>query len=63
MEKIRNHSLEELDILIKAANPGKLKRHKYWITWSRAFNNYLSTILDQYGVPLGYVIRESASPD
>ena len=57
MDKIRNHSLEELDILIKAANPGKLKRHKYWITWSRSLKNYISTILGQDFVPLVYVIR------
>ena len=49
--------------LSKAANPGKLKRHKDWITWYRELKNYLSTILGQDGVPLRYVIRESAAPD
>ena len=39
--RIRNYSLEESAILSKAANPGKLKRHKDWITWSRALNNYM----------------------
>ena len=55
--KIRKHSLEESVRLRKAADPGKLKRHKDWITWSRALNNYLSTIIGQDGVPLIYVIR------
>ena len=37
--RIRKLSLEELDSLSKAANPGNLKRHKEWITWSRALKN------------------------
>ena len=45
--RIRKHSLEESAILGKATNPIKLKRHKDWITWSRALKNYLSTILGQ----------------
>ena len=32
---IRKYSLEESASLSKAANPGNLKLHKYWITWSR----------------------------
>ena len=55
--RIRKYSLEELDRLRKAANPGKLKRHKEWITWFRALKKYLSTIIGQDGVPLVYVIR------
>ena len=60
---IRKHSLEESASLRKAANPGKLKRHKDWITWSRALKNYLSTIICQDGFSLIYVIRECAAPD
>ena len=62
-DRISKHSLEELYSLNKAANPGKLKRHKDWITWSRALKNYLSTIVCQEGVPLIFVIRECAAPD
>ena len=61
--RIRKHSLEELYSLIKAVNPGNLKRHKDCITCSGSLNNYLLTILGQDGVPLRYVIRECATPD
>ena len=57
MARIRKHSLEELYSLIKAVNPGNLKRHKDCITCSGSLNNYLLTILGQDGVPLIYVIR------
>ena len=63
MSSIRKIILGESTILSKAANPGKIKRQKYWITWSRALKNYLSTILGQDGVPLIYVIRECAAPE
>ena len=59
--RIRKHSLEESARLIKAANPGKLKQLKDYITWSSALNNYLSTILGQYIVPLRYMITEYAA--
>ena len=39
--RIRKYSLEELDRLRKAADPGKLKRHKDRITWSRSLKKYL----------------------
>ena len=38
---------------------GKLKRHKYWITWSRAIKKYNSIIFVQDIIPLSYGIRES----
>ena len=60
--RIRKYILEKLASLSKAAYPSKLKRHKYWVTWSRALKNYLSTIIGQDGVPFSYVIRESAAP-
>ena len=60
-DRIRKYSLEESASFGKAANPGKLKRNKNWITWSRAINKYLSTIIGQDGVPLSYVIRECAA--
>ena len=39
--RIGKHTLEELARLSKATNPGKLKCHKEWITWSRALKNYM----------------------
>ena len=60
---IRKHSLEESASLSKAINPGNLKGHKNWITWSRELKNYLSTILGQDGVLISYVVRESEAPD
>ena len=60
---IRKHSLQELAIIGKAANPGKLKRHKDCSTQYRALKNYLLTILGQDGFPLSYVSRESAAQD
>ena len=61
--RIRKHSLEESASLSKVVDPVNLKRHKYWITWSRALKNCLSTILDQDGFPLSYVIRYCAAPE
>ena len=49
--------------LVKASNPGKLKRHKEWIMWSRALTDYLSTVLGQDIVPLRYVGKEFKAPD
>ena len=59
--RIRKHSIEESPSLSKAADPANMKRHKDWITRYRALKNYLLTILGQDGVPLRYVIRESAA--
>ena len=39
--RIRNHRLEESSSLSKAADPGKIKRHRDWIIWSRSLKNYL----------------------
>ena len=63
MARIRKYSLEESASPSKAADAGNLKRHKYWITCSRALKDYLSTILGQDRVPLIYVIKECAAPD
>ena len=62
-DSIRKHSLEESSKLIKDADLGKIKRHKYCITCSRELNNYLLNILGQDGVPLRYVVREYDAPD
>jgi hypothetical protein len=43
--QIRKHNAEELDSLSTASDPGKLKRQKDWLVWSRSLTNYLSTIL------------------
>ena len=61
--QICKHNSEESDALSKASNPGKLKRQKDWLIWSRGLINYLSTILGQDGVPLSYVIRDDDAPD
>ena len=61
--QIRKHNAEDAEGISKAADPGKLKRQKEWIAWSRGLKNYLSTILGQDGVPLSYVIRENEQPD
>jgi hypothetical protein len=60
--KMRKHELEESDDLSKAADPGKLKKQKDWMQWERGFNNFLSTIPGQSGIPLNCVIRENENP-
>ena len=60
---IRQHNADESDSLSKAADPGKLKKQKDWVVWSRALTNYLSTILGQDRVPLSYIVRENDEPD
>ena len=62
-DRIRKHSLEELASPSKAADPGKLKGHTDWVTWSRSLNNYLLTIIGQDRFTLSYVIGESEVPD
>jgi hypothetical protein len=57
------HTSEESDSLIKTSDPGKLKKNKEWLPWSRSLKNYLLTILGQDGVSLSYVIRENEDPD
>jgi hypothetical protein len=61
--KMRKHKAEESEALSKAADPGSLKKHKDWANWQRAFNNYLSTIPGQTGIPLNYVIRTEDAPN
>jgi hypothetical protein len=61
--QIRKHNAEESDSLSTASDPGKVKRQKDWLVWSRSLTNYLSTILGQDGVPLSYIIRENDEPD
>ena len=60
---IRKNRLEESASLIKSADTDKLKRHKEWITWSRAIKNYQLTIIGHYRVPLRYEVREFESTD
>ena len=61
--RIRKHSLEESASLSKAADTGKLKRHKDCIASFRVLNNYLSTVMGRGRLSLIYVIRESEAPD
>jgi hypothetical protein len=60
--KMRKHELEESDDLSKAADPGKLKKQKDWMQWERGFNNFLSTIPGQSGIPLNHIITENENP-
>jgi hypothetical protein len=61
--EIRKNNAEDSHELSKAADPGKLKKAKDWISWSRGFVNFLATIHGHDGVPLSYVIRENEAPD
>jgi hypothetical protein len=60
---IRQHNADESAQVSKSADPGKLKRQKDWVVWSRSLENYLSTIMGQDGVPLSYIIRAEDAPD
>ena len=41
---LRKTDAEQVDIISKAADPGKFKDEKKWPDWEPAFVNYLSTI-------------------
>ena len=45
------------------ADPGELKSDKRFYEWDDKWENYLSTIPGQNGVPLSYVIRVDNAPD
>ena len=45
------------------ADPGELKSDKRFYEWDDKWENYLSTIPGQNGVPLSYVIRVDVAPD
>ena len=54
---------DQVDMISKAADPGKFKDERKWPDWEPAFMNYLSTIRGSYHVPLSYVVREQEDPD
>ena len=52
-----------MDMISKAADPGKFTDERKWPDWKPAFVNYLSTIPGYYHVPLSYVVRGQEDPD
>ena len=53
----------QVDMISKAAVPGKFKDERKWPDWEPAFVNYLSTIPGHYHVPLSYIVLEQEDPD
>ena len=60
---LRKIDAEQVDMISKAAYPGKFKDEKKWPDWEPVFVNYLSTIPRVRGVPLSYVVRENDAPN
>ena len=60
---LRKNDSDQVDMISKAANPGKFKDEKKWPDWEPAFVNYLSTIPHVKGIPLSYVVRANEDPD
>ena len=59
---IHKYNANESDSLSKSSDLGKRKKKNEWIPWSQSLRNYLSTILEQNGLSLSYVIRENPDP-
>ena len=53
----------QVDMIRKAADPGKFKDERKWPDWEPAFVNYLSTIPGSYHGPLSYVVQEQEDLD
>ena len=60
---LRKVDMDQVDMISKAADPGKLKDERKWPEWYPAFVNYLSTIPGDYGVPLSYIVHDNEAPD
>ena len=60
---LRKVDTDQVDMISKAADPGKLKSERKRPEWYPAFVNYLSMIPRVYGVPLSYVVHENQAPD
>ena len=60
---LRKNNSDHVDMISKAANPGKLNDEKKWPDWVPASVNYLSTIPGVKAVPLSYVVRANEDPD
>ena len=59
---IRKNVVKQSKTLQIAADPGELKSDKGYHNWNQRWENYLSTIPGQNGVPLSYVIRIKSAP-
>ena len=60
---LRKVDTDQLVMISKAADPGKLKDERKWPEWYPAFVNYLSTIPRVYGMLLLYIVRDNQAPD
>ena len=60
---LRKNDSDQVDMILKAADPGKFKDEKKWPNWDPAFINYLSTISGAKGIPLSYVVHTNEDPD
>ena len=60
---VRKSDIDLVDTNTKAANPGHFKDERKWPEWEKAFVNYLSVIPGVNGIPLSYVVRETAEPE
>ena len=60
---LQKNDSDQVDMMSKAADPGKFKNEKKWHDWEPAFVNYLSTIPGVKGIPLSYVVRTNEDLD
>ena len=65
MRRYNTHKqfIDKSSNISEAAKPYKFTTNMKWNDWAPTFINYLRTILGKDGVPLNYIIRESAQPD
>ena len=59
---IWTQELDQVFIISKQAEPGKIKDKRKWNDWDVIMVNYLSTIHGSLGVPLSYIVRENDEP-
>ena len=60
---LRKNDSHQVDMISKAADPGKFKDEKKWTDWEPAFVNYLSTIPGVKGIPQSYVVCTTEDPE
>ena len=65
MRRYNTHKqfIDKSSNISEAAKPYKFTTNMKWNDWAPTFINYLRTIPGRDGVPLNYIIRESAQPD
>jgi hypothetical protein len=63
LSQVRKSDVELVATNAKAVDPGKFKDERKWPEWEKAFTNYLAVIPGVTGIPLSYVVRESAIPE